>query len=219
MSLFSEWVTLILHPHQFLLPLTAANDNLVYFILFAIIFAETGLIITPFLPGDALLFAAGAIAAVGVLEIEILTAVFLSAAISGDAVNYSTGRVLSKRVLEKRRIRFVNERHLEQTQRFYKEWGAPLIVVGRFAPILRTFAPFVAGVAAMNRRQFALFNVAGAMLWVGIALGAGYAWGDEPFVKGNFGLVMVAVVIITSLPPFVTWCFTRRRPRAAESAD
>lgn len=211
MPSLQDLVSLILHADQFLLPLASTNDGLVYVCLFAIVFAETGLIVTPFLPGDSLLFASGALAAAGALDAATLFALLTVAAIAGDAVNYSTGRLLSARVLETGRLRWVKTEHLDQARRFYAERGASAIVIARFAPILRTFAPFVAGVAFMHPARFAAYNVAGAVAWVTVCVGAGFLWGETPFVKRNFSAVMLGVVAISLLPVAVHWLTSRRK--------
>ena len=203
-------VTLVLHADRFLLPLASTNDELVYVCLFAIVFAETGLIVTPFLPGDSLLFAAGALAAAGALDWAALFALLTIAAIAGDAINYSAGRILSARVLETGRLRWVKAEHLDQARRFYAERGASAIVIARFAPILRTFAPFVAGVAFMHPARFAAYNVAGALAWVTVCVGAGYLWGETPFVKRHFSAVMLGVVVVSLMPLAINWLMSRR---------
>ena len=208
---FTEAFEFLLHIDRALAGLTAAHGYAIYGILFAIIFLETGLIVTPFLPGDSLLFAAGALAATGALRFDMLLGLLLIAAITGDAVNYGAGRLLARRVLARDKLPFVNQRHLDRTQDFYRRYGAPVLVFGRFVPIVRTFAPFVAGVAAMPWRRFTLYNFAGAGAWVLIGLGAGYLWGELPFVKQNFGLVIVAVVFISTLPGLFGWLYERRK--------
>jgi membrane-associated protein len=213
-SLVSGLINALLHFDDWLVALAAANDETVYIVLFAIIFLETGLVIAPFLPGDSLLFAAGALAAAGSLDMIQLAPLLLTAAVAGDAVNYWAGRWLADRVLAKRKIPLVNQGHLERTQEFYRIYGASIIVAGRFAPIARTFAPFVAGVGRMSPTRFTLFNLVGAAAWVGVCLGGGYLWGDLPIVRDNFALALLGVVAISMIPPIVSWLWARRRTAA-----
>ncbi len=179
--------------------------TLTYAILFAIIFAETGLVITPFLPGDSLLFAAGALAATGALSLEVLVPVLVLAAVVGDAVNYSVGRRLARRFLDDVPDtgwihKVVKREHVLRAHEFFERHGGKAVVLARFVPIVRTFVPFVAGGANMTYRVFAIYNVTGAILWVGICAGAGYLFGNIPVVKENFELVVVAIVLISIIP-------------------
>ena len=217
MPSLQDLLALILHADRFLLPLASTNDGLVYVCLFAVVFAETGLIVTPFLPGDSLLFAAGALAAAGALDWAALFALLTVAAIAGDAINYSAGRMLSARVLETGRLRWVKTEHLDRARRFYAERGASAIVVARFAPILRTFAPFVAGVAFMHPARFAVYNVAGALAWVTVCVGAGYLWGETPFVKRHFSAVMLGVVVVSLAPLAISWLASRGKQAREEA--
>jgi membrane-associated protein len=169
-----------------------------YGILFLIVFCETGLVVTPFLPGDSLLFSAGALAAVGSMDIALLIVLLSVAAILGDAVNYTLGATVVSRFLL--RSRFVNKEHLARTERFYQRHGGKAIVIARFAPFLRTFAPFVAGMARMSYPRFAAFNVAGGIAWVGSCCLLGYFFGNIPFVKENFSAVILAIVFLSLIP-------------------
>lgn len=180
----------------------------VYALLFLIIFAETGLVVTPFLPGDSLLFTTGALAATGILDIWTAVGLILVAAITGDAVNYSVGHFVGPRVFraEDRGSfwhRLLNRDHLMKAHDFFERHGGKAIVLGRFVPIIRTFVPFVAGCGSMSYPQFAFYNVTGGVLWVGICVGAGYAFGNIPWVKERFELVVVAIVLISVLP--IAW--------------
>ncbi|MEX0613200.1 MAG: DedA family protein [Pirellulales bacterium] len=182
----------------------------IYGLLFLIIFAETGLVITPILPGDSLLFIAGALAATsgGTLNVGALFAVLAAAAVLGDAVNYSIGHFVGPRIFraEDRRgfwHRVLNRDHLMKAHAFFERHGGKAIVLGRFVPIIRTFVPFVAGCGSMSYPHFAFYNVAGAILWVGLCVGAGYGFGNVPLVKKNFELVVVAIVFISLLP--IAW--------------
>jgi membrane-associated protein len=217
MDIFANFMDVFLHVDRHLLELTAAYPKAVYFILFAIVFCETGLVVTPFLPGDSLLFAAGALAGVGALDVTQTFALLLVAAILGDGVNYWVGRRLGPRVFRKEGVRFLNRKHLDQTYRFYEKYGRKTIVLARFVPIVRTFAPFVAGIGSMDYARFAASNVLGALAWVGICLGGGYLWGNQPFVKQNFSLVIVGIVFVSLLPALVQVVLERRRRGRAES--
>jgi membrane-associated protein len=180
----------------------------VYALLFMIIFAETGLVVTPFLPGDSLLFTAGALAAVGILEIWVIVPLLLVAAILGDAVNYAVGHFVGPRVFRAEGNtslwqRLLNRNHLQQAHDFFERYGGKAVVLGRFVPIVRTFVPFVAGAGSMSYSQFAFYNVAGGILWVGLCCGAGYGFGNFPIVRENFELVVVGIVFISLLP--IVW--------------
>jgi membrane-associated protein len=199
-------IDLILHADQYLALWAAEYGPIVYAILFAIIFAETGLVVTPFLPGDSLLFAAGALAATSALGIEVLVPLLVVAAILGDAVNYSVGRRIAHRFLEDGGSeqsglhRWVKREHVARAHAFFLKHGGKAVVLARFVPIVRTFLPFVAGGAGMPYRAFAFYNVTGAILWVGICTGAGYLFGNIPVVKENFELVVLGIVIVSVLP-------------------
>src|SRR5918993_635353 len=187
-------IDLFLHVDDHLVDLVTRYGAWVYGVLFAVVFAETGLVVTPFLPGDSLLFAVGALAATGVLDLGIVAVLLVSAAGIGDAVNYSIGRAVGIRILQRAQSdptwgRLVNPVYVERAHAFFERHGGKAIVLGRFAPIVRTFVPFVAGIAEMSYPAFALFNVTGALAWVGVCLGAGYVFGNVPFVKDNFSVV------------------------------
>ena len=183
----------------------------VYGLLFAIIFAETGLVVTPFLPGDSLLFAAGAIAATGALDVRLLFLLLAGAAILGNIVNYSIGRFIGPRVFHRDETHpLLNRQHLDRAHAFFERYGGMAVVLTRFVPIIRTFVPFVAGAGAMRYTTFALFNVLGGVLWVGICLGAGYAFGNVPMVKNNFSLVAIGIVAVSMIPMLVEWLRHRK---------
>jgi len=193
----------------------------VYALLFLIVFAETGFVVTPFLPGDSLLFTTGALAATGILDIRLAAPLLLAAAILGDAVNYSMGHFVGPRVFraEDRRNfwhRALNRDHLMQAHAFFERHGGKAIVLGRFVPIIRTFVPFVAGCGSMSYPHFAFYNVSGALLWVGLCVGAGYAFGNVPVVKERFELVVVAIVLISLLPIAWGYLINRLRRSAAD---
>ena len=197
---------LLLHADEQLALWASQYGTVLYGILFAIIFAETGLVVTPFLPGDSLLFAAGALAATGALRVDVLSALLIVAAILGDAVNYAVGRRLAHQFLSHDTARtgglsrFVKREHVARAHEFFVTHGGKAVILARFVPIVRTFVPFVAGGADMPYRTFAVFNVIGAVVWVGICAGAGYAFGNIPVVKDNFELVVLGIVGVSVLP-------------------
>jgi membrane-associated protein len=184
-----------------------------YLAVCLIVFCETGLVVTPILPGDSLLFAMGALAA-GVhspLSLPLLMVLLIAAAVIGDAVNYLIGYRVGPRVFRSERSRFFNRKHLLRTQEFYEKYGAKTIILARFVPIVRTFAPFVAGIAKMRYRKFGLYNVIGGVAWVSLCLVAGYLFGNVPFVSEHFELVIVAIVLISVLPMGIEVVLSRRR--------
>ncbi len=199
-------IELLLHADEQLALWAAQYGPIVYGILFAIIFAETGLVVTPFLPGDSLLFAAGALGATAALRVEVMIPVLVLAAVLGDAVNYAVGsriahRFLAEDIDETRGIhRFVKREHVARAHAFFIKHGGKAVVLARFVPIVRTFVPFVAGGADMPYRTFAVYNVIGAVLWVGLCVGAGFAFGNIPVVKENFELVVLGIVGVSVLP-------------------
>ncbi len=197
-----EIVDFILHVDKHLQDFILEYDNLVYAILFLIIFVETGLVVMPFLPGDSLLFAAGMIAAQGSLNLTLLIPLLLLAAFSGDNTNYFIGKFLGHKALEVKLFgkNLVKKEHLDKTHTFYEKHGPKTVILARFVPIVRTFAPFVAGVGSMLYRTFIIYSLAGALLWVvGITL-AGYFLGDIPIIKNNFEKVVIAIVLISVMP-------------------
>ena len=189
----------------------------VYALLFVIVFAETGLVVTPFLPGDSLLFTTGAVAAgtSGALHPVTAALVLAAAAILGDTVNYSAGHFIGPKVFRKPKSLLFNPEHLQRAHRFYEKYGGKTIIIARFVPIIRTFAPFVAGIGSMSYLRFLVYNVTGALAWVTLLLGAGYWFGNRPFVKRNFGHVILAIIIISLVPAVVEVIRDRRARRAA----
>ena len=182
----------------------------VYALLFLIVFAETGLVVTPFLPGDSLLFTAGALAAVNVLDVRLVVPLLLAAAILGDAVNYAVGHFVGPRVFRAEGDRsfwqrLLNRNHLQQAHEFFERYGGKAVVLGRFVPIVRTFVPFVAGAGSMSYPQFAFYNVMGGILWVSLCVGGGFFFGSWQFVKDHFELVVVGIVFVSLLP--IVWSF------------
>lgn len=186
-----------------------------YAILFLIIFMETGFVVTPFLPGDSLLFAAGTFAALGSLDPFLLFFLLFAAAILGDTVNYWIGSVIGLRAFEKER-RFLNREHLEKTQRFFEKHGGKTIILARFIPIVRTFAPFVAGVGTMKYRNFILFNIIGAFLWTSLFIFGGYFIGNIPLVKENFEIVIMLIIFISVLPMVFEYINSRREKKPVD---
>jgi membrane-associated protein len=203
----------VLHPQPHLHYLTGAMGPWFYLLLFAIIFCETGLVVTPFLPGDSLLFAVGALAssAGSPLSMTMLFVLLIAAAVIGDAVNYAIGRHLGPKVFKYEQSRFFNKQHLLRAQAFYEKYGSKTIVLARFVPIVRTFAPFVAGVGAMRYPRFFLYNCVGAVAWVAICLGSGYLFGQVPWVDKHFELVVVAIVFVSVLPMVVEFLLAWRQ--------
>lgn len=189
----------ILHIDTHLGQIISTYGTMTYAILFIIIFMETGLVFTPFLPGDSLLFAAGAFAALGSLNISLLLFLLFFAAVLGDTANYWIGHFFGKRIVAHPVIP-INEEHIKETQDFYKKHGGKTIILARFIPIIRTFAPFVAGIGSMSYTHFILYNIIGAACWVAIATLAGYFFGNIPFVQKNFSLVIIGVVLISIVP-------------------
>ena len=217
MELLQKFADFILHLDKHLAELTAQYGTTTYAILFAIVFAETGLVVTPFLPGDSLLFAAGALAAQesGGLNVHLLFVLLTIAAILGDSVNYSIGKRLGRRAFTGR---FLKQEHLDRTHAFYEKHGAKTIVLARFVPIVRTFAPFVAGVGAMTYGKFIAYNVFGGVLWCGLLIYAGYAFADTPLVKNNFSLVIFAIIGLSILPMVIEIVRAKRAAKRAPPA-
>jgi membrane-associated protein len=228
MSLFWSLVDIALHLDVHLNQLAADFGPWTYVIVAAVIFCETGLVVTPLLPGDSLLFAVGALAATdhSPLNVWLMAALLVAAAISGDAVNYWAGYVLGPKVFHYEDSRLLNKKHLLRTHEFYERHGGKTIVLARFIPIVRTFAPFVAGIARMGYVRFWQYNCLGGVAWVSIFLFGGYHFGNLTVIKTNFHIVIVAIVLISMLPMGVEWILARRRrarlqpsPAAPERAD
>ena len=214
MELLQTLLQIFGHLDETLLSLVRDYGAWTYGILFLIVFCETGLVVTPILPGDSLLFSAGALAAVGSLDIRALIVILIIAAVAGDAVNYTMGATVASRWLV--RSRFVNKEHLARAERFYARHGGKAIVLARFAPFLRTFAPFVAGMARMSYARFAAFNVAGGIAWVAIGCLGGYFFGNIPFVKENFTVVLLGIIFVSLLPAIAA--FLRRGGEVTKAA-
>jgi membrane-associated protein len=197
--MFAEILDTVLHLNRHLFVLTEQYGIWIYLILFVVVFLETGFVVTPFLPGDSLLFAAGAIAAGGNIDILFLFLLLNLAAILGDTVNYSIGKLVGPEILH-RGNRFIRKEHLDRTHQFYEKHGGKMIVYARFIPIVRTFAPFVAGIGTMNYGRFIRFNVLGALLWTSLFLSGGYWFGNIPFVQNNFSIVILVIILLSVLP-------------------
>ena len=204
MELLHFLIDFILHVDKHLEAFVTTYGMWVYALLFVIVFVETGVVVMPFLPGDSLLFAAGAFAATGVLDIKLLLVSLSAAAILGDTLNYSIGKFIGHRIYEQE-MRFIKKEHLLKTRHFYEKYGAITIVIARFMPIIRTFAPFVAGVGEMRYVKFTSFNITGGILWVVLFCAGGYFFGNLPLVKKNFSLVIIAVVVLSVLPVIIGW--------------
>ncbi|EKD52924.1 MAG: DedA protein [uncultured bacterium] len=199
MEIFKMLMDFFLHIDKNLAVITAQYGMLTYGILFLVIFMETGFVVTPFLPGDSLLFAAGALAAMGSFEILILYALMLLAAVAGDTANYWMGSLLGREVFDGR-SKFFKKAHLDQAEKFYEKHGGKAIVLARFVPIVRTFAPFVAGVSKMHYGKFISYNIVGGVAWVSLFTFGGFWFGNIPFVKDNFHYVVLAIILISVVP-------------------
>jgi membrane-associated protein len=215
MSFIRDALQYILHLDVHLAALVSQFGGWTYAILFLIIFCETGLVVTPILPGDSLLFATGALAAVSDLNVVVLFVLLSIAAILGDAVNYHIGKTVGEKLFDGR-IRYLKREYLDRTHAFYEKYGGKTIVIARFVPIIRTFAPFVAGMGAMSYRKFATYNIAGGILWIGSILFAGYLFGNIPMVKDNFGLVVIGIIVVSILPALVEVGKSRWKVRAQD---
>jgi membrane-associated protein len=208
--LLETLIDLFLHLDRHLAEMVVQYGAAIYALLFAIIFLETGIVVTPFLPGDSLLFACGALAATGALDLPLLLVLLPLAAILGDTANYHIGKYIGPKAFTSR-SRWLKREHLDRTHAFYEKHGGKTIVLARFVPIVRTFAPFVAGIGLMSYPRFLAYNVFGGLLWVGLCLGAGYAFGNIPVVKSNFSIVVLGIVAISLLPIAIEYWKHRKR--------
>ena len=194
-----------------------------YAILFLVIFAETGLVVFPFLPGDSILFIAGTVVAVAGLDIHVLVLVLVLAAVLGDSVNYGVGHYIGPKAFSEPESRWFKREHLSRTQAFYDRYGGVTIIIGRFIPIIRTFAPFLAGVAGMSYRRFLSYNIVGGCLWIGLLVYAGFMFGNVQMVKDNLSLIVIGIVVVSLVPAAMTFFRERRagrgRTRKAPSGD
>jgi membrane-associated protein len=208
-----DFIDLFLHLDKHLAEVVSQYGTWIYAILFAIIFCETGLVITPFLPGDSLLFAAGSLAAVGKMNVHLLYALLTTAAIVGDNVNYAFGRLLGEKTLQAENPRFLKKEHLVKTQHFFEKHGVKAIIIARFVPIVRTFTPFVAGAGRMKYLRFLGFDVLGGLLWTTSFIYGGYFFGNMPIVKENFTVVIMAIIILSIMPGVIEyWRHRTRKP-------
>ncbi|MFO0547276.1 MAG: DedA family protein [Polyangiaceae bacterium] len=219
MELLLKFIDVVRHLDKYLDQVTRDYGVWTYAILAAIIFCETGLVVLPFLPGDSLLFAAGAISVRdgSGLNPALLGLVLAGCAILGDTVNYHVGKAIGPRVMKSETSRWLNKKHLEKTHRFFEKYGGKTIILARFVPIVRTFAPFVAGAGAMDYRRFIVYNIVGGAAWVTSMMGAGIVFGQIPFVKKHFELVVIGIVVLSVMPMVIEWWKHRRE--AAEAGD
>jgi membrane-associated protein len=212
MDLISGFVDLILHLDQHLRDLAQTYGAWVYAVLFLIVFLETGVVVTPFLPGDSLLFVAGTIAAAGELNIHALVLLLIAAAVAGDSLNYAIGRYLGPRVFRFDDSRFFKRAYVDRTHAFFERHGGKAIIIARFVPIVRTYAPFVAGIGAMCYRRFLMFKVTGAVRWVALLAYAGFFFGNLPLVRNNLTAVILGIIVLSIMPGIVEFWRARRAP-------
>lgn len=217
MEILAFLIDVALHLDRHLVALIQDYGAWVYLILFLVIFAETGLVVTPFLPGDSLLFVAGTLAAAGGMDVTLLIVLLCFAAILGDSVNYAIGKHVGDRMV--RGGRFIRQEHIDRTHAFFEKYGGKTIVIARFVPIVRTFAPFVAGIGQMAYGRFLTFNVAGGILWVVSLTMAGYFFGNLPIVKNNLTLVVIGIVIASIMPGVIEYLRHRRAVAATRASD
>jgi len=213
MDLIYRFLDFVLHLDKHLSSLIQSYGVWTYLILFVIIFLETGLVVTPFLPGDSLLFAAGTFAAAKALNVLWVFVCLSAAAVLGDTVNYWIGHLVGPKVFQQEKSRFFKKEHLERTHRFYEKYGAETIIIARFVPIIRTFAPFVAGIGRMSYGKFISYNVVGGIGWVALFVFGGYFFGNIPFIKRNFGLVIIGIIIVSMIPAVIEFVRHRRASR------
>lgn len=211
MEIIKSCVDLFIHLDHHMGEIIGQYGSGVYILVFVIIFAETGFIITPFLPGDSLLFVLGAFAAKGSLRLEILIPLLGFAAILGDMINYAVGRFLAPKIFNNEKMPFLKEEHLQKTRDFYTKYGAKTIILARFVPIIRTFAPFLAGVGNMPYPKFSLYNISGGILWVLAGVFSGFFFGNLPFVSKHFSLVVLGIVVISLIPAVIEFLKHRKR--------
>ena len=217
-QMVSDWISFIFHIDRHMGALIQNFGAWSYFVLFAIIFAETGFVVTPFLPGDSLLFTAGAFAARGAFDILRLSAVLIAASIIGDNVNYWFGRIIGARLHKVGDRRFLKKEYLDRTHAFYEKYGGKTIILAKFVPIIRTFAPFVAGAGSMSYMRFLFYDVLGALLWIAIFVGGGFWFGNTPIVRENFSIAIFAIILISILPAISELLKHRLAKRTANKA-
>jgi len=212
-ELLTTFIDIFIHLDKHLSMIIQEYGTVTYLILILIIFCETGLVVTPFLPGDSLLFAAGTFAALGALNVGWLFGLLVAAAMAGNTTNYWIGYFVGPRIFHKENVRFLNKKHLDRTHQFYEKYGGKTIIMARFVPVVRTFAPFVAGIGRMTYARFISYDICGGTAWVGICVFAGYFFGNIPIIKQNFSLVILTIIFISILPGLIE--FLRHRKRAS----
>lgn len=217
MAFFNNIIDFILHLDKYLSLLIQNFGIGTYLILFLIVFAETGLVVTPFLPGDSLLFAAGTFASIGALNVWWLFFLLSAAAITGDSLNYAIGKYMGPKVFRQKNARFLKKEYLDKTHDFYEKYGSKTIVLARFVPIVRTFAPFVAGIGRMSYLKFAFYNIFGGILWVGLLVFGGYFFGNIPIVRQNFSLAIIVIIILSILPMIIEFWKHYRKKHAIKN--
>jgi membrane-associated protein len=213
MELLYKFMDFFIHLDKHLAVMIQSYGGWTYVILFLIIFCETGLVVTPLLPGDSLLFAVGTFSAVGALNITWVFILLSIAAVAGDTVNYWIGYYIGPKIFHKENVRFLNKKHLERTHQFYEKYGGKTIIIARFIPIIRTFAPFVAGIGKMSYWKFISYNIIGGISWIAIFVYGGYYFGNLPKVKENFSLVILAIIIISVMPGVIEYIRHRMKNR------
>ncbi|MEI6146292.1 MAG: DedA family protein [Methylococcales bacterium] len=215
MEYLSQFIDIFLHLDKSLSTVIQTFGSTTYIILFLVILCETGLVVLPFLPGDSLLFAAGAFAAKGDMNVASLLMALSVAAIIGDSINYEIGRLIGPKIAQQERSRFINKEHIAKTHEFYEKYGTKTIIIARFIPIIRTFAPFVAGLGNMSYKKFIRYNMVGGIAWISICLFAGYFFGNISIVKQNFSLVILAIIIVSLIPAVIEFIRHKSNSKAA----
>ena len=211
MELIKDFADILIHLDKYLDSIIRSYGTLTYGILFLIIFCETGLVVTPILPGDSLLFATGTFAALGSLDVGLIIILLSIAAIAGDTVNYWIGYLVGPKVFSKEKSRLFNKEYLDRTHHFYQKYGGKTIIIARFIPIIRTFAPFVAGIGRMTYKRFIIYNILGGIGWIVTFVLGGYFFGNIPLVKNNFALIILAIIIISILPAIIEYLRQRHQ--------
>jgi membrane-associated protein len=211
-----QFIDIFIHLDKYLTTIIQNYGTWTYLILFAIIFCETGLVVLPFLPGDSLIFAAGALAALGALDIKWLIILMCLAAVAGDTVNYWIGWWVGPKIFQKENVKLLNKKHLMEAHAFYEKYGGITIILARFMPFIRTFAPFVAGIGTMSYWRFMSYNVIGGIAWINIFGWLGYYFGNMPYIKKNFSLVIIAIVVISVMPAVIEY-FKRKRQAGVQA--
>ncbi len=217
MELIGDFISIFMHLDKHLSLIIQQYGAATYIILPLIIFCETGLVVTPFLPGDSLLFAAGTFASLGSFDIFLIYGLLVFAAMAGNTTNYWIGYFAGPKVFHREDVRFLNRKHLERTHRFYEKYGGKTIIIARFIPIVRTFAPFVAGIGRMTYTRFISYDIFGGTAWVGACVFSGYFFGNIPFVRRNFSLVILAIIMISVMPAIIEFIRHRRNIRGSEN--